>query len=132
MEGRRFSLCSIIITTCLVLMVATTVLLYYFTGFNGLMSNFTSISESSDDVGDNHRVQRQVIYNEEPTTPAPVGNEVKKTLDAASILLKHGPQFALNLGGRIFESEMARVLGTNIINKRTEPESHIFSVVKRQ
>lgn len=107
-------------------MLATGILGYYLKRDNN--------QESADT-----RVQRQIIYNEE-STPAPSSvvpinlNDIQKTFDTATTLLKYAPQFLLDFGGRLYESEFARIMGTsggNSNNNKPEAMPNIFSVVKK-
>lgn len=134
MEGRRKSLCVIFIkASCVILLLAFGLVGFY------LKSDY--FNEKSDNSTDEiSRVQRQVVYNEEPTSPPPNTvhpsfklKDIEQTLDKATLFLKHGPQFIVDFGARLFDSEISRVLGAhnNIIPKRAEPESNVFSVVKR-
>lgn len=132
MEGHRSSCCKIfLITFCVILMLTTGILGYYLK------------RDDHDYAADSSRVQRQIIYNEESTSSTtastnsiiPINlNDVQKTFDTATTLLKYAPQFLLDFGGKLYESEFSRIMGTsnsNNNNNRDDPMPNIFSVVKR-
>lgn len=133
MEGHRSSCCKIfLITFCVILMLTTGILGYYL-----------KRDDHDDYAADSSRVQRQIIYNEESTSSTtaspnsiiPINlNDVQKTFDTATTLLKYAPQFLLDFGGKLYESEFSRIMGTsnsNNNNNRDDPMPNIFSVVKR-